>query len=373
MKFFKSSEGSQNTYCRTCFANVGGFTLAEVLITIGIIGVVAAMTLPVLIRDVEERVNTERQVNIVQKVTQAMEQMKAHGDLMKFSNTNEFVDEFQKYIKVAKRCSGENISECWPTKTVISASGSKYKVEDAKSGADLGFEGRDDNENVGLVLSDGMSIILTYNPDTLGMGATEPTISSTISLPVGGNKYKDFGYTTDVTGGLAFVMDVNGKGAPNSETVNGKYNDIRSFNGARFVLGERAQQAASCIGTMSPKGCVYQVSSYGPILCNEFSVSQEPDYAKFCGSYLSNRSDYWAGARKACDDIGMKLPSLSELESLASTSWDGQPNFSSNFYWTSTEVNSSCACVVTNTYSTCSCKDSQGHKGGRFNTVCISK
>ena len=34
-----------------------GFTLAEVLITLGIIGVVAAMTMPTLITNVQERVN----------------------------------------------------------------------------------------------------------------------------------------------------------------------------------------------------------------------------------------------------------------------------------------------------------------------------
>ena len=96
-----------------------GFTLAEVLITLGIIGVVAAITLPALIDSVTERKNSERHANIVHKVTQAMEMMKVHGELGKRYNTTEaFVDELQKYSKVSKRCDANHIADCWPTDKV---------------------------------------------------------------------------------------------------------------------------------------------------------------------------------------------------------------------------------------------------------------
>ena len=51
------------------------FTLAEVLITLGIIGVVAALMLPTLFTNVNQKVYDAREQNIVQKVTQAMNQM----------------------------------------------------------------------------------------------------------------------------------------------------------------------------------------------------------------------------------------------------------------------------------------------------------
>ena len=77
------------------------FTLAEVLITLGIIGVVAAITLPALIENVTERKNSERHANIVYKVTQAMDIMKAHGELSgTYPSTEAFVDELQKYLKI---------------------------------------------------------------------------------------------------------------------------------------------------------------------------------------------------------------------------------------------------------------------------------
>ena len=59
--------GTWKGSCKTAF------TLAEVLITLGIIGVVAAITMPTVIANINERVNSERQANIAQNITQAME------------------------------------------------------------------------------------------------------------------------------------------------------------------------------------------------------------------------------------------------------------------------------------------------------------
>ena len=39
--------------------------------------------------------------------------------------------------------------------------------------------------------------------------------------------------------------------------------------------------------------------------------------AEKVGSYWVRYDNYWAGAKKACDELGMSLPELSKLESLA--------------------------------------------------------
>ena len=75
------------------------FTLAEVLITLGIIGVVAAVALPALITNINDRAKSERQANIAQKITQAMEQMRAHGELVQYSSTDEFVNAVKSNAK----------------------------------------------------------------------------------------------------------------------------------------------------------------------------------------------------------------------------------------------------------------------------------
>jgi len=70
------------------------FTLAEVLITLCIIGVVAAITIPTLVQNVAERSNSEKQANTVQKISKSMDLMRADGKLMvQYESTDKFVDE----------------------------------------------------------------------------------------------------------------------------------------------------------------------------------------------------------------------------------------------------------------------------------------
>lgn len=76
----------------------GAFTLAEVLITLGIIGVVAAITLPALIADYQDKrdvVKVKKAYSILQQaVLQAVEK---HGDVETWQSTEEIRD----YLKEA--------------------------------------------------------------------------------------------------------------------------------------------------------------------------------------------------------------------------------------------------------------------------------
>ena len=212
------------------------FTLAEVLITLGIIGVVAAIILPSFITNVTERINSERQANIAQKVTQAMDQMRAHGLLSaQYATTEAFVDELQKYLKIAKRCDVNNIANCWPTPTVTLSDGEEFEVSKAKTGKNLSLS--TETNNVGLILADGASIILNYNTATSPIDLGDRVETKFKDLSVGFGKTKEFAYTSDVTKGIDFVMDVNGSKSPNSEVSTG-IRDIRSFKIAQFSKGK---------------------------------------------------------------------------------------------------------------------------------------
>ncbi len=296
---------------------LNAFTLAEVLITLGIIGVVAAVSMPILIQNVNERVNAEREANIAFKINQAMEKMRALGLLnASYGTTEAFVDELQNHLKIAKRCDSAHIAECWPTSTVIDTTGEEYDVSDAKTGKDLQFKDRTTN-NVGIVLADGAALILNYdqNAPTFDVG---DAISA--SKDAVGGKF----YTTNLTAGLAYVTDVNGRKGPNSQEE-GKRNDIRSFNGAKFGTG--------CAGVKTNNGtCVFQVQSAGYVNCADTSGE---DYS-YCSPTPSGRTnDYWAGAKKACESMDMKLPTFDELVNLMKNeTWDSK---SLNYYWSSTE------------------------------------
>lgn len=207
-----------------------------------------------------------------------------------YKTTDEFVDELQKHLKVIKRCSANNIADCWPTDKVITSEGEEFEVKDAKKGKHLNLKANK-SDNVGLVLADGASIILTYNQDSNGVDEGEAITAQLKSLPVGFGKSKEFAYTTNTTGAIDFVMDVNGKNGPNSETRDNKYYDIRSFKVARF--------STACSGVKIPGiGCVVNLGfGYD-------CISERP--------YTSN-NNCWAGAMKACADAEMSLPDTDTL------------------------------------------------------------
>ena len=281
------------------------FTLAEVLITLGVIGVVAALTMPTLLKNIAERSNSEAQANLAQKITKSMDLMRADGGLERtYNSTDEFVDEFSKYIKISTRCDATHIADCWPTKIVTTTDGKTYDVSKAKTGKNLNLNNKSDN--VGIILADGATLILTYNPNAGIIGDGDTVTPSFADLPIGFGRTKKFAYTTSVTDSIDFVMDVNGFKGPNSEARNGKQYDIRSFKVARF--------SKDCAGNrVSNVGCIYQLLSYNSL------KPENSDMQKYDMSYLISNStweNYWAGAKKACDDIGMNLPDKSKLLSI---------------------------------------------------------
>ena len=276
------------------------FTLAEVLITLGVIGVVAVLTMPTLLKNIAERSNSEAQANLAQKITKSMDLMRADGGLERtYNSTDEFVDEFSKYIKISTRCDAAHIADCWPTKTVTTTDGETYDVSKAKTGKNLNLKDNKSN-NVGIILADGATLIMTYNPNAGIIGDGDTVTPSFADLPIGFGRTKKFAYTTSVTSSIDFVMDVNGFRGPNSEPRNGKQYDIRSFNVARFSKG--------CAGNeIKGIGCVYQLPSYSPL------DTTKEENKKYDSKYASP-NNYWAGAKKACDEVGMSLPAFSKLK-----------------------------------------------------------
>ena len=309
------------------------FTLAEVLITLGVIGVVAALTMPTLLKNIAERSNSEAQANLAQKITKSMDLMRADGGLERtYNSTDEFVDEFSKYIKISTRCDADHIADCWPTKTVTTTDGETYDVSKAKTGKNLNLKDNKSN-NVGIILADGATLILTYNPNAGIIGDGDTVTPSFADLPIGFGRTKKFAYTTSVTDPIDFVMDVNGFKGPNSEARNGKQYDIRSFKVAKFSTG--------CAGVDVPNiGCVYVLPSYSPIKAGSDEMKKwDPNWTTEKVDSWARNDNYWAGAKKACDELGMSLPDKSKLESIYKA---GQKDSSlglptSGRFWSSSE------------------------------------
>ena len=166
------------------------FTVAEMLITLVVIGVIAAITVPWFIDHQSIKINDQRNDNIVAKMKHAVGMMRANGELdLSYASTDDFVDSLQKYLKINKRCNSNELDKCWPTKTVTKATGETFEIKNAKTRSALGFN--DDygsNQNVGLILADGTHMILTYNPGFQGV-AMGDMVSNSME-------------------GLAFIMNV---------------------------------------------------------------------------------------------------------------------------------------------------------------------
>ena len=97
-----------------------GFTLAEVLITLGIIGVVAAMTLPSLIANYKEKelvTRAKRTYSVVMNAINAYntdnESLGDYSTLMDASKSNEeILAEFSKYFNNAMLCKQNGKQKC---------------------------------------------------------------------------------------------------------------------------------------------------------------------------------------------------------------------------------------------------------------------
>lgn len=95
-----------------------GFTLAEVLITLGIIGVVAALTLPSVIQKYQKKVTAERLKKMYSTLSQAVQMSEKDNDSVETWDfllpTQDFMDKYiVPYIKdIAEReKSGDNLSK----------------------------------------------------------------------------------------------------------------------------------------------------------------------------------------------------------------------------------------------------------------------
>lgn len=77
-----------------------GFTLAEVLITLGIIGVVAGMTVPVLMNQIQDRQFKEAAKEAFSKASQVVQQIKVdEGDWNENLACNDFAYKFSSHLK----------------------------------------------------------------------------------------------------------------------------------------------------------------------------------------------------------------------------------------------------------------------------------
>ena len=295
-----------------------GFTLAEVLITLGIIGVVAAMTIPTLVTNNQQR-SMDTAANVFNtKLGEALKVMNSQSSLAGFATTRDFVDELSKHIKIIKTCNSNELDICFASE--FSTNDDTFKVEELKQAKNLNKDGNYGTETIGAVFADGVTALIAYNPNATQDPFSNQVVGVTSS---GAGKDLSIGLGTDA---LAILYDVSGTSNPNTYTNN---KDIRGIN---IALNTKI-----CTSELSNGTCIYNMkTSYSSVDCSTANAGSS-DYTKYCAPTPSGYvDDHWAGAKKACELQGMRLPTKEELLALYNDpTWADKQT--SGIYWSSSE------------------------------------
>ena len=279
------------------------FTLAEVLITLGIIGVVAAMTLPAFISNVQGRIQAKRIENINQKLSKVTDKMAVQSGLIGYPDTMAFVQEMKKHMSIAKVCDNSHLSECWGTTEVDVGKDKPWEISKTKTAKTLKI-GEPDNwaDTVGIVTADGTPMILSYDkncnfdPNNAGLQYNQSSGKSNSLVCLSG------------------VFDWNGGAKPN------KLGDDVITLGMASGLGNNC--AFEVGGT-----CYTAPFTPTPLTFAECEAQKSDLGIKQCCPLIgcNDNGDYWAGAVKACKEQGKKLPTGAQLAELASQLYVGNP------------------------------------------------
>ena len=256
------------------------FTLAEVLITLAIIGVVAALTLPGLIQNHNEKAWSTAKDLWEKKLTETVRRMNIDGVMTGHDSTEDFMNTFKNYMKVIKTCDYNDINKCYSPKIVQTGSDSEpieVETSELTTAENLGNSEWGTN-TMSFVIADGTTVIMAYNPNCAYADPIEDT-GSQVSC-------------------LGFMVDVNGKKGPN------KVGDDIALKGQISL--------SSCD---NPIGDMCFSTDFAPTAidtCSDITYDKNGTANRFCST------NYWAGAKKACSDMGMSLPTQAQLAQLAS-------------------------------------------------------
>ena len=281
-----------------------GFTLAEVLITLAIIGIVAALTIPTLIQNYQERAwNTASQV-FQRKLGEALRVMNVQGTLAGYTTTEAFVDELSKHIKITRICDNDDITTCFAD-TVIWGD-EEVDMSKIKNAKNFGQEDWDTN-TVAVQFANGVNGVIAYNPD-----CRQNQFSNDV-ITVGEN---GIGTTC-----LAILYDVDGFKNPNTEDKDLKNLNVTSLAGSNCAI--ELSDGTCFTAPFIPTPHVWNA-------CNPIGTSTNQDDLAFMSEHnihycMTSKYtyDYWAGAVKACKDMGSSLPSREQLDQLARDLYPG--------------------------------------------------
>ena len=288
----------EHSYVKIASSLKVAFTLAEVLITLGIIGIVAALTLPAFISNVQGRIQAKRVENINQKLSKVTDKMAVQSGLIGYPDTMAFVQEMKKHMSIAKVCDNSHLSECWGTTEVDVGKDKPWEISKTKTAKTLKI-GEPDNwaDTVGIVTADGTPMILSYDkecnfdPNNKGLQYNQSSGKSNSLVCLSG------------------VFDWNGGAKPNKLG-----DDV-------ITLGMASGLGSSCAFEVGST-CYTAPFIPKPMTKAECEAAVAESKLGIKGCHYDD--DSWAGAVKQCGGVS-KMPTMAQLGELASQLYVGNP------------------------------------------------
>ena len=152
------------------------FTLAEVLITLAIIGVVAALTMPIFMSFINEKQYNSGRLKALSMIGEAGKRISALGEMNSNYNAQEFINNtLKKYITITKICPSGKFQDCGWADSVKSINGNKLSWKSMPTQANQAYALTDNSDFIRYYLgstsyisafttSNGYSFILFYYP-----------------------------------------------------------------------------------------------------------------------------------------------------------------------------------------------------------------
>lgn len=180
-----------NLFKSTCLRKLTAFTLAEILITVGVIGVVAAITIPALINQISDMQYYSAFKSFYRDFTVAFEQIKGENngtfaDVVVGGlgpHTGSVEDTFCSKMQCSKMCPYDlsdkvTSQECW-------VPDNKYYYRDGRTPI-VGADYLDNTNCSGFVLTNGMMVKIRFPSTTCTWGS--PPYCGYMSVDVNGLK-----------------------------------------------------------------------------------------------------------------------------------------------------------------------------------------
>ena len=262
------------------------FTLAEVLITLTIIGIVAVLALPPLIKNYNEKAWTTAQSVFEKRLEVATRQMNTEEKLVGYSNTMDFVKELKKYIKITQVCDNSNITKCFDKEVIWNEDDEPVDMSKVKTAASLGQDSWG-TDTVAVQFANGVNAVLAYNPNT----KQDPY----------NNQFNAVSASMAILYDVPFLAGVTGCAIPEEEIG--------------FCINQ----------ILAPE------SGYNPMTYEECNDALNENLGiPFCDPVYT--LDYWSGAVKACGGINNMI-TMEQLIDLANYLYDTDSIYGSHWIY----------------------------------------